>query len=177
MLFNFCADHDSFIYIILTYAFSYQTEAHSSSPLTLTSPIAKKVRRNRLATSKVWNHFHGPDENDEAPIAVCVHCGKEYLCRSFHGTSNLWKHLRFQCPMAPLKDRAMRKKEHGTPIYWQTFRSWESSSIFILEDNKQAMPFRVFSFRSVKHNRLLYLCLSRPMATCFILMFLLAAVY
>jgi len=137
-------------------------EAHSSSPLTLTSPIAKKVRRNRLATSEVWNHFHGPDENDEDPIAVCVHCGKEYLCISFHGTSNLWKHLRFQCPMAPLKDRAMRKKEHGTPIYWQTFKH---------------LPFSVFSFRSVKHNRLLYLCLSRPMATCFILMFLLAAVY
>jgi len=96
-------------------------EAHSSSPLTLTSPIAKKVRRNRLATSEVWNHFHGPDENDEDPIAVCVHCGKEYLCRSFHGTSNLWKHLRFQCPMAPLKDQAMRKKEHGTPKQFYSY--------------------------------------------------------
>ena len=108
-------------------------------------------------------------------LCVCIVGKSTFADRSMEQViyGNTW----FQCPMAPLKDQAMRKKEHGTPIYWQTFRSWESSSIFILEDNKQAMPFRVFSFRSVKHNRLLYLCLSRPMATCFILMFLLAAVY
>ena len=116
-------------------------EAHSSSPLTLTSPIAKKVRRNRLATSEVWNHFHGPDENDEDPIAVCVHCGKEYLCRSFHGTSNLWKHLRFQCPMAPLKDQAMRKKEHGTPKQFYSYDECRRALVdMIIMDE---MAFRV----------------------------------
>lgn len=92
-----------------------QMDNHSSSPPTETSPVAKKIKRSRSLTSDVWNHFQEPNENDEDPTTVCIHCGKEYLCRSFHGTSNLWKHLRFHFPLAPLKDQVMRKKENGTP--------------------------------------------------------------
>lgn len=92
-------------------------------------------------TSEVWDHFDEPNENDTDPFAMCIHCGKEYVWRSFHGTSNLWKHLRFQCPMAPLNDQNMRKKENGTPKQFYSYDACRRSLVEMIIIDE--MAFRV----------------------------------
>ncbi|KAJ3697371.1 hypothetical protein LUZ61_001076 [Rhynchospora tenuis] len=126
---------------------------HEPQPLknTASNPTKRKCKTSRKE-SDIWNYFvHNGEKKD--PKATCVFCDKSYAAdKSRHGTTSLWNHLLYLCPLSPCRVEDPKQKKLSFEPQDGEVSAKLRAVTFNMEDYRKALakmvmvdekPFRV----------------------------------
>ncbi|KAK2645950.1 hypothetical protein Ddye_021145 [Dipteronia dyeriana] len=69
------------------------------------TPTESGQDRKRKRTSAVWSSFVIVEKNAQGKEhCKCKYCRKQYICEGTHGTGNMKRHIKFQCPKIIMHD-------------------------------------------------------------------------